>query len=165
MWTVLKVDKKNLALLKKDFSNKLGKDVKFYLPKLQLKKFLKKKIFIKEISLLNNYLFCFHKNFSKRSVLTSLKYCRGLKYFLTDFLNSQNEIEKFINKCKRNENKNGFITPSFFEYKKNENYEFMSGPFTNFIFSIIKENRLSIHGAIGNYSITVSKDNNFFRTV
>ena len=41
----------------------------------------------------------------------------------------------------------------------------MSGPFTNFIFSILKENKLSIQGAIGNYSITVSKDNNFFRTV
>ena len=165
MWAILKVDKKNLSLLKKDFYNILGKDVKFYLPKLQLKKFLKKKVFIKEILLLNDYLFCFNKDFTKRSVLTSLKYCRGLKYFLTDFLNSQNEIEKFINKCKRNENKNGFIEPSFFEYKKNENYEFMSGPFTNFIFSILKENKLSIQGAIGNYSITVSKDNNFFRTV
>ena len=165
MWAILKVDKKNLSLLKKDFYNILGKDVKFYLPKLQLKKFLKKKVFFKEILLLNDYLFCFNKDFTKRSVLTSLKYCRGLKYFLTDFLNSQNEIEKFINKCKRNENKNGFIEPSFFEYKKNENYEFMSGPFTNFIFSILKENKLSIQGAIGNYSITVSKDNNFFRTV
>ena len=68
MWTVLKIDKKNLALLKKDLSNKLGKDVKFYIPKLQLKKFLKKKIFIKEISLLGDYLLCFHKDFSKRSV-------------------------------------------------------------------------------------------------
>ena len=37
MWAILKVDKKNLAFLKKDFYNKLGKDVKFYLPKLQLK--------------------------------------------------------------------------------------------------------------------------------
>ena len=165
MWAILKVDKKNLALLKKDFYNKLGKNVKFYLPKLQLKKFLKKKVFIKEISLLNDYLFCFHKDFSKRSVLTSLKYCRGLKYFLTDFLNSQNEIEEFINKCKRNENKNGFIASSFFEHKKNENYEFISGPFTNFIFSILKENKLSIYGVMGNYSVTVSNDNNFFRTV
>jgi len=42
MWAILKVDKKNLSLLKKDFYNTLGKDVKFYLPKLQLIKFLKK---------------------------------------------------------------------------------------------------------------------------
>ena len=42
MWTVIKFDKKNLALLKKDFSIKLGKDVEFYSPKIQLKRFLKK---------------------------------------------------------------------------------------------------------------------------
>ena len=72
MWTVLKYDKKNLALLKKDFNTKLGKDVKFYSPKIQLKRFLKRKIFVKEISLLNDYLLCFHKDFSKRSVLNSL---------------------------------------------------------------------------------------------
>ena len=35
MWTVIKFDKKNLALLKKDFSIKLGKDVEFYSPKIQ----------------------------------------------------------------------------------------------------------------------------------
>ena len=54
MWTVLKFDKKNLALLKKDFSTKLGTEVKFYSPKIQLKKFLKRKILVKEISLLND---------------------------------------------------------------------------------------------------------------
>ena len=42
MWAILKVYKKNLSLLKKDFTNILGKDVKFYLLKLQLIKFLKK---------------------------------------------------------------------------------------------------------------------------
>ena len=163
MWAVLKIDKKNLALLKKDFSNKLGKDVKFYIPKLQLKKFLKKKIFIKEISLLGDYLLCFHKDFSKRSVLDSLKYCKGLKYFLTDFLNSQNEIEKFITKCKENENENGFIKSTFFEFKKSKKYEFISGPFTNMIFNILQENKLSIKALIGNYRATVSKELNLFR--
>ena len=165
MWAVLKIDKKNLAFLKKDFSNKLGKDVKFYIPKLQLKKFLKKRIFIKEISLLGDYLLCFHKDFSKRSVLDSLKYCKGLKYFLTDFLNSQNEIEKFITKCKENENENGFIKSTFFEFKKSKKYEFISGPFTNMIFNIIGDNKLSIKARIGNYIATVTKDKNLFRPV
>ena len=165
MWTVLKFNKKNLALLKEDFNTKLGKDVKFYAPKIQLKRFLKRKILVKEISLLNDYLLCFHKDFSKRSVLNSLKYCRGLKYFLSDFITSQKEIENFIYKCKKNEIKNGYIASSFFEHKKNENYEFISGPFTNFIFSILKENKLSIYGTMGNYSVTVSKNSNYFRTV
>ena len=165
MWTVLKIDNKNLSILKNDFTKKLGEDVKFYIPKIKLKKFIKKKIHIKEINLLGDYLLCFHKNFSKESVLTSLKYCKGLKYFLTDFLNSQNDIEKFINKCQENEDESGFIKSTFFEYKINKKLEFISGPFTNMIFNIIEDNKLSIKGIIGNYKVTVSKDQNLFRSV
>ena len=165
MWAVLKINKKNLSLLKNDFKKKLGDDVKFYVPKLQLKKFLNKKIHIKEISLLGDYLLCFHRDFSKNSVITSLRYCKGLKYFLTDFLGSQNEIQKFINKCKENENEYGFIKPSFFDYKINGNFEFISGPFTNMIFKILNENKFSIKALIGNYKFTVSKEENLFRPV
>jgi len=110
-------------------------------------------------------LLCFHKDFSKKSVLTSLRYCKGLKYFLTDFFNSQKEIEKFIDKCKENEDENGFIKSTFFEFKSRNNYEFISGPFTNMIFSIIEENKLSIKALIGNYRATVSKEENLFRPV
>ena len=85
MWAILKFDKKNFHLLKNDLKEKLGDDVQFYSPKLRLKKFFKKKICFKEINLLGDYLFCFHKDFSKRSVLDSLKFSKGLKYFLTDF--------------------------------------------------------------------------------
>ena len=86
MWAVLKIDKKNLELLKNEFKKKLGDDVQFYTPKLQLKKFLNKKIYKKEILLLGDYLLCFHKDFSKKSVLTSLRYCKGLRYFLSESL-------------------------------------------------------------------------------
>ena len=165
MWTVLKIDKKNLAFLKNDFFKKLGKDVKFYMPKLQLKKFIRKKIYIKESFVLGDYMLCFHKDFSKKSVLTSLKYCKGLKYFLMDFFNSQKEIEKFISKCKENEDENGFLKSTFFDFKNNESYEFISGPFTNMIFSIINENKLSIKALLGNYRIMVSKKENLFRPV
>jgi len=165
MWAILKIDKKNLKTLKTDFYNKLGKDVKFYIPKIQIKKSFKNKVFTKEVSLLNDYLLCFHKDFSKKSVLTSLKYCRGLKYFLSDFFSSQKEIENFIFKCKNNETESGYIQPSFFEHKKNGSYEFISGPFASFIFNIFKENKLSMFGMMGNYKITVSKNNYFLKTV
>jgi len=165
MWAVLKIDKRNLAHLKNDFLKKLGKDVKFYIPKLKLKKFLKKKIYIKESFLLGDYLLCFHKDFSKISVLASLKYCKGLKYFLTDFMNSQNEIENFIIKCKDNEDENGFIKSTFFNFKNSNKYKFISGPFTNMIFNVIHENKLSIKAFMGNYTATVSKEENLFRPV
>ena len=42
MWVILKFDKKNLSLLKKDFLKNLGNDVKFYTPKLKLQKKAKK---------------------------------------------------------------------------------------------------------------------------
>jgi len=42
MWAVLKVDKNYISLLKKDFSKKIGNDIKFYTPKLKINKFYKK---------------------------------------------------------------------------------------------------------------------------
>ena len=165
MWTVIKFDKKNLANLKKEFFNKLGKDVKFYLPKLKLNKFLNKKTYTREIFLLGDYLLCFHKDFSKSSILSSLKYSKGLKYFLNDFLSSQTDIEKFIKKCKINEDQNGFLKGTFFNFKNKNKFEFISGPFTNLMFMVLKENNVSIDALIGQYRITVSKENNLFRPV
>ena len=165
MWAVLKIDKKNISLLKRDLLSKLGSEVKFYMPKLKLKKFLKRKIFVKESFLLGDYLLCFHEDFSKRSILTSLKYCKGLKYFITSFLNNQKEIENFIEKCRKNEDENGFIRSTFFEFNNTKNFEFISGPFTNMIFRILHENKLNIRASLGKYNVTVSKEENLFRPV
>ena len=35
MWTIVKVDKRKIDFLKKEFKEKLGNDVKFYMPKLR----------------------------------------------------------------------------------------------------------------------------------
>ena len=165
MWAILKFDKKNFHLLKNDLKEKLGDDVQFYSPKLRLKKFLKKKICFKEINLLGDYLFCFHKDFSKMSVLDSLKYSKGLKYFLTDFLKSQIDIKKFILRCKENEDENGFIKSTFFNYKLTKKFELISGPLTNLIFNVVEENKKFVESYIGNYKVTVSKEENLFRPV
>ena len=165
MWTVIKIDKKKISLLKQEIVEKIGKDVKFYAPKLKLKRYLKSRILIKENYLLGDYLLCFHKEFNKDSMLMLLKYCKGLKYFLTDFSSSQEDIENFIVKCKKHEDNDGFLKPTFFEINKNLKFEFTSGPFTNLVFRVLYENKLSINALIGNYKITVSKDQNFFRPV
>ena len=108
-------------------------------------------------------MLCFHNEFKKNSVLSSLKYCKGLKYFLKNFNSSQNEIKKFIFKCKKNEDSEGYIKQSFFNLNNSAKFEFISGPFANFIFNTIEENNISIKGIIGKYKIFVSKEKNLFR--
>ena len=165
MWTILKFDKNNINFLKKELKDKLGNNVKFYIPKIKIKKFIKNKIFFKEISLLGDYLFFFHEDLAKKNVIESLKYCKGLKYFLSEFLSSQNEINQFIQKCKTNENDKGYLMPTFFEFNKNCNYQFLSGPFSNFVLENLNEKKLSISGMIGNFKIIASKKKNIFRAV
>ena len=58
-------------------------------------------------------IFCVFIKICKKIYRQFLKYSKGLKYFLTDFLGDQDEIEKFISKCKENEDENGFIKSSF----------------------------------------------------
>ena len=165
MWTIIKIDSKKISTLKKEFFEKIGKDVKFYSPKLKLKRYINSKICIRENYLLGNYLLCFHEEFKKKTVLTSLQYCKGLKYFLKNFNSSQIEIENFILKCKENEDSEGYIKQSFFDFKNKNKLEFISGPFTNLIFSILEENKNTIKALIGNYKISVSKEENFFRPI
>ena len=81
MWVILKFDKKNLSLLKKDFLKNLGNDVKFYTPKLKLQKKIKNKLQNIESFLLGDYLLCFHKSFENKDIINSLKYTKGLKYY------------------------------------------------------------------------------------
>ena len=100
MWAIIKIDKKNLSYLKHSFKNKLGDDLKIYSPKFLIQKFHKNKLKTKEIELLGEYLFCFHKKFENPTTISSLKYTKGLKYFLNGFLQSQEDIKKFIFRCK-----------------------------------------------------------------
>ena len=165
MWTVIKIDKKKISLLKQEIVEKIGKDVKFYAPKLKLKRYLKSRILIKENYLLGDYLLCFHKEFYKDSMLMLLKYCKGLKYLLNNFSSCQKEIENFIVKCKENEDFDGYIKQSFFSFKNKDKFEFISGPFTSLIFSILEENKNSIKAMVGNYKLSVSKEETLFRPV
>ena len=100
MWAILKVDINNLNYLEKDFKKKLGNEINIYSPKLIIQKYKKNKLTSKEFTLLGDYIFCFHKEFENSSMINSLKFSRGLKYFLCGFKQSQKEIQQFIQKCK-----------------------------------------------------------------
>ena len=165
MWTILKFEKRNFHQLKKDFSQKLGSEPKYFIPKLKLQKFKKNKLYDSDSLLLGDYLLCFHVNFKNEKVINSLKYCKGLKYFLNGFLNSQQEINEFINKCRIHEDKAGYIKQSFFEFKRNTKYKFMSGPFTNMVFEIIHSQHKKIKILLNNFETTLSNKKYIFRPV
>ncbi len=165
MWTIIKFKKQSLSLLKQDFFKNLGKDVKFYIPKLRLQKYVKNKLHDKESFLLDDYLLCFHESFNNKNIISSLKYSRGLKYFLNDFYGSQKDIKEFVNKCKLNEDENGFIKQCFFEFKEDGIFQFLTGPFVNKGFEVISRQNNKIKILIGKLTATVSRKNYFFRPV
>ena len=114
MWIVFKIDRKKLNFFKNEINFKAGSNTLIYSPKMLINHFLKNKLVSKEFPLLGDYVFCYNKNFSNKSVLESLKYTKGCKLILKGFSNCQLEIEKFINNCKKFENEKGYISENFF---------------------------------------------------
>ncbi len=165
MWVILKFEKKKLSLLRKDFLDKLGGVPKYYLPKLKIQKYSKNKLYDKEILLLGDYMLCFHSAFVNKSTIELVKYCKGVKYFLNGFSKSQIEIERFINKCKSNEDDKGYIKQSFFDFGCKKKFKFLSGPFTNEIFNIIQENQFKIKASIGNLNTIISKEDYLYTPI
>lgn len=165
MWAIIKIDKKKLELLKQDFLKMLGKEVVIYNPKLLLQKYKKNKLLNKEFNLMGDYFFCFHKDLIKNDTVNKLKYSRGLKYFLTGCVESQKEITSFIEKCKKSENKDGYLTQSFFQLRLNKHYQFTSGPFVEKIFKIINLQKNKIDIYMGNLKTTIQKKEFLFKPV
>ena len=165
MWAIAKFEKKNLEFLKKNLKKKLGNDVKFYLPKIFIKKYKKNKLTGCEINLLGDYLFFFHKNLIKNENLITLRFTKGLKYFLDGFISSQIEIDKFINYCKKFENQNGYLSSEFLNLSVNKNYRVISGPFTKKIFKIISLQKNRINVLLGNLETSFKKGDFFFSPI
>ena len=81
MWTVIKIDKKKLQLLKEDFKKYLGNNSEFYIPKMVMQKFVKNKLYQKEIEILGDYVFCYNINLTNKNTIKNLKFSRGLQIF------------------------------------------------------------------------------------
>lgn len=165
MWAIIKIDKKKLEFLKKDFLKMLGNEVEIYNPKLLLQKYKNNKLLNKELNLMGDYSFCFHKDLIKKETVYKLKYSRGLKYFLTGCIESQNEIISFIEKCKRSENKDGYLTQSFFQLNINNDYKFTSGPFVEKIFKIINIQKNKIDIFMGNLKTSIQRKEFLFKPI
>ena len=164
MWLIAKINKKEKKLLHQDLKKKLGENIDVYAPKILIEKFIKnnfnKKI---EIDLLGDYIFYFHKSFKNKNALNSIKYCRGLKYFLSGFETTQKDINNFINFCKKSENKKGFLSYNFFQLNINKNYKILSGPFIGQIVKILSMQKNKIDFMLGNIKTSVYKERTLFK--
>ena len=158
MWIVAKYEKKKINFFIENLKKKLDGDLLIYNPSIKVKIYYQNKLIDKKINILGDYIFCFSSKFSDKDFFHQLRFIKGLKYFLDGFANSQNEIKKFINKCKNFENKDGSISSNFFELKINEKYRFNSGPLLNLIFQLIDVQKKKLKILIGNKTTTVSKD-------
>tara|TARA_E500000178_G_C16968977_1_gene729955 strand:- start:928 stop:1425 length:498 start_codon:yes stop_codon:yes gene_type:complete len=138
MWAIIKVDNKNIKILSNELKKKLGPNLQIYSPKIYIENYKNKKIIKKSLNLIGDYVFCFHEEFKNYKIIDRVKFTKGLKYFLYGYLESQNEINNFISKCKKSENKDGFLTKDFYDLEINKMYKFNSGPFANKILKLIE---------------------------
>ena len=161
MWVVAKIKINNLNTFKKNISEKIGVDIKFYQPKLEYYKYFGDKIKKYEKFVLENYIFCYHQKFNKTNFLNEIRFLKGLEYFLHGYNQNQNQIIKFIEYCKSYENDKGYLTQSFFKAMINKKAKFLSGPFANMAFEIIEKQKNKLKILVGNVVTTVSDKNNY----
>ena len=161
MWIALKYKKKEFSFLKQDFRKILGDLPLIFRPKFKYQKLIKNKLKFSEKDMLDDYLICYHKKFQNTNMLTFLKNLKGLKYFLVDSKINQREIISFIAYCKKNQDLNGYIKQSFFEFSNMKKGMFLSGPFTNTIFDVIQKQRNKLKIKVGNIITTISDNSNY----
>ena len=161
MWIVLKYKKNEFGFLKKDLKKSLGDLPQIFCPKFKYKKLVKNKLHLLEKNILDDYLICYHEKFQNVNTLTTLKNLRGLKYFLTNSKINQREIINFINFCKKNQDLDGYIKQSFFEFSNMKKGIFLSGPFTNIIFNVIGKQKDKLKILIGEITTTITKNSDY----
>jgi len=161
MWIVAKVNIKNLNIFKKNISEKIGKDIIFYQPKLEYHKYFGDKIKKFEKFILENYIFCYHLKFKNFHSFNEVRFLKGLECFLDGHIQNQNQIVKFIDHCKSFEDEKGYLTQSFFKTMINKKAKFVSGPFTNMVFEIVEKQKNRLKILVGNVVTTISDKNKY----
>jgi len=161
MWVVAKIKKKEIETFKKDLLKRSGYNIEFYSPKIEYHQNFRNKTRRLEKLALENYIFCYSKNFSSSIFLNKLKFIKGLEYFLNGYYENQNEIVNFIKYCKCSENEKGYLSQSFFKTAITNKAKFISGPFTDMIFEIIKKQKNKLKIIVGNVVMTISDNSNY----
>jgi len=146
MWLVVKYKPKELEILKQSFSKIIGNMPEFYIPKIKQEYYINNKLKTLKKNILSNYIICKHDKFKNLKFLNALNNSRGLIYLLKHYDSNQKNLENFVKLCKSHEDSSGFLRQTFFEITKKTKAKFISGPLTQMIFDIIKDegNKLKI---------------------
>ena len=162
MWIIIKFKQNQFYTLKQEFKKKLEIEPNFFFPKLKLQKIKKNKLISYVSPLLGDYIFCFHPKFSNENILRNVNYLKGVKFLLNGFRNYQKDIPNFIKRCRSSEDENGYIKQTFFNFVEINRIKFLSGPFTNIIFKIMKRQKDSMKVSDGNVNISFSTERYLF---
>ena len=111
MWLVAKFKKNELGTFKRNLKEKLKSNLIFYQPKFLKESSKRNKKIFKEIPLIGNYVFIFHRELSKSSLVNFLS---SYLVFLRVKSILVSQINNFINSCKNFEDCKGYIKNKLF---------------------------------------------------
>ena len=158
MWVVANIKNNEFQFFKKSLNEKI-KNVEIYAPKYECTNKSRKKKFFKFI--LNSYVFIKSNNFDNDTIVYKLKFIKGLNYLLDGYKNNQNQIKSFIDYCRKNEDSKGNLNQNFFFSLSHSTYKFASGPFTNFVLSLLNIKKNNIKAECNGKSISFKSDMQF----
>ena len=162
MWTVVKIKKNyNVKNFKSNHKNLFLVCPEIYSPKILQQEVRGNKFYKKSNYILGNYLLIFHEKLKDKFFYNRLSFVKGVDVVLKGFELSQKEIKYFVDKCKKNENKNGYLIQNFFINNLNDKIRFCSGPFVNFAINLIEIQKSKVSILAGKYKILVNKKNNY----
>ena len=162
MWTVVKIKKDyNVKNFKSNLKNLFLVCPEIYSPKILQQEVRGNKFYKKSNYILGNYLLIFHEKLKDKFFYNRLSFVKGVDVVLKGFELSQKEIKYFVDKCKKNENKNGYLIQDFFINNLNDKIRFCSGPFVNFAINLIEVQKSKVSVLAGKYKILVNKKNNY----
>jgi hypothetical protein len=165
MWIIAKTDNSKINFLLKNLNNKLGSNIKLYIPKIKVQSYKNNKLRDKIVNILGDYIFVNHDSFKNSDFINYVRNIKGLKHVLSGHKESQLEITNFITKCKNLENNDGLMAHDLYDLDLRKKYCFSSGPLTGKLFNIIDFNKKNLNILIGKFKTKLNRKNFIFKPV
>ena len=163
MWILIKIKKDKENFVKNEISKLLKEECNFYIPKYEIVNFDYKRKIIKRTKkkLFGNYIFCFNKKFKRNEIIGKVNFVKGIQYSLKGTVKDEEEINNFINFCKKHENPYGILKNSFFfNFIKSKNMISISS-LTNLIIDAVTIKGNKLKAQLGNVSLILNKNSNY----